>query len=197
MILPIRPHYLFDKVPLKHNMVTVPLPLRQAGSPSLLETYLLLAVGRIVQPQRIFEIGTFLGQTARNLARNFPEAEVLTLDVDAKRSGLKKDGRIVPLEGHSMNFDFSPWHGSCDLVFIDGGHDYATVKADTLNAMKLLRSAPPPVTVAVPQAIVWHDYANPQFADVTKYLLSRAGPILHVLETQIAVYFSYPVGSPE
>ncbi len=213
MILPVRPHYLFDKVPFADRMVSIPVPLRQVGSPSLLETFLLIAVGKIIRPERIFEIGTFAGQTTRNLARNFPQAEVVTLDLDAKRSGLKQEGvllppkenRIVAIEGHSMNFNFSTWHGSCDLVFIDGGHDFATVKSDTENAWKLLRHPMRKITVSaqgVPQepvafahGIVWHDYANPHFADVTKYLLERKEPIFHVLDTQLAVYLDEPANA--
>lgn len=193
-MLPCRPHYLFDQVAADDRMVSIPIPLRQVGTPNLLETFLLMAIGKIVKAKRIFEIGTFAGQTTRHLAANFPNAEILTLDLDATRSGLPRQGQgqlqnvrgdqITALQGHSMQFDFSPWYESCEMVFIDGGHDYETVKADTETAFKLV-NAP-----RLKCAIVWHDYENPRFPGLTKYLQERPEAILHVLDSQIAVYFT-------
>lgn len=186
MLLPVRPHVIFGKVPPERQAVTIPIPsIRNSGSPTLLETYLLIAAGKIVQPERIFEIGTFLGLTTRNLARNFPEAWILTLDLDQSRAGLPRngEGRITALEGHSMQFDFGPYEASCDLVFVDGGHDYASVQADTVKAFDLIKQPGP-------AAIVWHDCGNSVCPGVAQALQERPEPIWHVDESQIAVYFT-------
>ncbi len=191
MILPVRPHFLFDQVKEEDRLISIPLPERNSGSPSLLETYLLMAVGKIVRPKRIFEIGTYTGQTTRNLSRNFPEAEIFTLDLDPFHAEIPAASypSVTRMQAHSMQFDFTPWYGTCGLVFVDGGHDYATVKADTETALKLLL-APHSSVPFGPSAIVWHDYGNVQFPDVTKYLLSVNLSIHHVLDTQIAVFFA-------
>lgn len=189
MILPVRPSFLFDQVK-EDRIVTMPFPARQSGSPSLLETFVLLAAGKIVKPKRIFEIGTFTGQTAFALNENFPDAEIFTLDLDPDHSDelLKGYPEVKRLQGHSMQFNFAHWYGTCDLVFIDGGHDYETVKADTGTASRLLRPA---------GAIVWHDFANPAYPGVKRYLEESGLPVFHVEDTQMAVYFSQNCVTPE
>ncbi len=189
MLYPIRPHYLFGQVPPENLIVSLPIPaVRNSGSPTLLETFILLAAGRIVNPTRIFEFGTFRGLTTRILAANFPKAEIFTLDMDQSHAGLfsgtSSELNVSPLEGHSMTFDFTPYWETCELVFIDGGHDYETVKADTENALKLL-SAP-----RYRSAIVWHDVGHPSCPGVAQALRERPETIFHVEESQMALYFS-------
>ncbi len=188
MLLPIRPHYLFGQVPPENLLVSLPIPaVRNSGSPTLLETFILLAAGRIVNPRRIFEFGTFRGLTTRILAANFPEAEIFTLDMDQSHAGLfsgtSSELNVRPLEGHSMQFDFEPYFGTIDLVFVDGGHDYETVKADTETALKLLNPA-------AKSAIVWHDCGHPSCPGVAQALRERPESIFHVEESQMAVYFT-------
>ena len=48
-----------------------------------------------------------------------------------------------------MTFDYSPYHGRVDFVFIDGNHSIRYVASDTEQALKML--APGGV-------ILWHDY---------------------------------------
>lgn len=185
MILPVRPHFIFDQIN-EDRSVTIPIPERNAGSPSLLETYVLIAVGKIVKPKRIFEIGTFQGQTTRNLSANFPHAEVFTLDLDVSRTAgitLSEGAPVHRLLGHSMSFNFCPYFVSCELIFVDGGHDYETVKSDSQNALKLRCSG-------ATSAIVWHDYGHPLFPGVTQALNELDLPILHVGDTQMCVYFT-------
>jgi hypothetical protein len=186
MLLPIRPHYLFGQVPKENQIVSLPIPsTRNSGSPTLLETFILLAAGRIVNPKRIFEIGTFRGLTTRILAMNFPNADLYTLDLDPDLAAetLSPHGYVKQLKGHSMQFDFSPYYGTCQLVFIDGGHDYATVLRDSATALKL-------IDPAAPSAIVWHDCGHPQCPGVADALQESELPIFHVDESQMAVWFS-------
>ncbi len=181
---------IFSKVPPETPLITIPIPIvRNSGSPNLLETFLLLAAGRIVNPKRIFEIGTFRGLTTRILAANFPESAIYTLDLDQSHSVLPSrllpgNGRqIIPLEGHSMSFDFAAWEGTCGLVFVDGGHDYTTVAADTQQAFDMLQCPGP-------SAIVWHDCGNSQCPGVAQALQERPEAIYQVEESQIAIYFT-------
>lgn len=195
MLLPIRPHYLFGQVPKENLIVSLPIPsTRNSGSPTLLETFILLAAGRIVQPKWIFEIGTFRGLTTLNLALNFPECHIFTLDLDHSQSNLldpdptnsnPRLDRIVKLIGHSMQFDFSPYFKKCQLVFIDGGHDYETVVADSQTALKL-------IDPAAPAAIVWHDCGHPSCPGVAQALRESPLSIFHVDDSQMAVWISEP-----
>jgi hypothetical protein len=59
---------------------------------------------------------------------------------------------VTHLEGNSLDFDFSPYAGKFDLVFVDGDHHYESVKKDTENAFRLLKDDS--------AMIVWHDYGH-------------------------------------
>ncbi len=89
--------------------------------------------------------------------------------------------KIVDLFGDSQSFDYSPYYGKMDLVFIDGNHSYEFVKTDTENAFKML--SPNGV-------ILWHDYDYIIHRDVFKYLnqMSKSYPIYSVPGTRFAVY---------
>lgn len=126
----------------------------------------------------LFEIGTFDGRTALNLAFSAPpRCQVYTLDlkpemdtvyrldegerhmVEKPRSGARIDryrssdpekaSRIHQLYGDSASFDFSPYYGSCSLVFIDASHAYDYVLSDSRAALRMLRPG---------GVILWHDY---------------------------------------
>jgi hypothetical protein len=77
-------------------------------------------------------------------------------DVYPERSGAKfretwYAQRIYQLFGDSQTFDFSPYYGRMDLVFVDACHHYEFVKTDSENAIKMMS----------PHAIIlWHDYAD-------------------------------------
>lgn len=133
----------------------------------------LFALGALAtyRPVRtVFEIGTFRGVTAWFLGRNCSGAEVFTLDIPpdaapalptessdefrAERDRMYYEARpgaanVTQLWGDSARFDFSPWYGRCDLVYIDGAHSEEYVRSDTDSAMKML---------ADDGVIVWDDY---------------------------------------
>ena len=126
---------------------------------------------------QIFEIGTFDGRTTFNLALNAPGCRVATLDLPAKnqtlfatepgeRHFIEKEGsgqiflknaqrfpdaveRITQLYGDSAQFDFTPYEGKCDLVFVDGSHAHEYVINDTKTAFRLIKNT---------GTIIWHDY---------------------------------------
>jgi hypothetical protein len=212
----IRPYKLFALVdtPPARRIIQMQIPPRRgAGGVTVLETCLLLSASQVVNARRVFEFGTFLGSTTLNLALNIPsDGKVLTLDLDASfadqaiqhpadspltavhlgaRSldfeGSSVAGKITTLTGNSITFDFSQWKDSVDLVFIDGGHDLATVKSDTENALTIVRKNRP-------SCILWHDYRNPDYADLTEYLekLSEKMPLFHVEDTRLSLWFNDP-----
>ena len=143
----------------------------------------LCLITRLVQPKRIFEIGTARGYTALQFAANAPDAEVFTLDLPqdagtvlpitvmdrrfagvekgASLQGRKEAGRIHRLLGDSATFDFSPYSRSIDLFFIDGAHTYEYVKNDTLKALECCHEG---------SVIIWHDYGRRGVNGVTRWL---------------------------
>lgn len=139
-----------------------------------------------IQPQTVFEFGTFRGRTALNFAINAPhDACVYTLDLPKNSPrmqdtavnaadaeiiqksltgidyiGKPESEKIRQLYGDSLTFDFTPFYGSADIVFVDGAHHYEAVKRDTANALRIVK----------PNGVVlWHDFANyGDYNDVTR-----------------------------
>lgn len=166
----------------------------------------LCKIVRHKQPRKIFEIGTFLGATTLRLAAN-SQAEVYTLDLPPKghpdyvaplvidpesdvypaEPGARfKDtpyaARINQILANSQTFDYSPYYGQFDLVFVDACHHYEFVLRDSHTAFKLIKPD---------GIIIWHDYAN--YAPGVRQALSEINeqyPILHIEGTSLAVHFS-------
>lgn len=168
----------------------------------------LVILSKSIRPHKIFEIGTYRGRTALNFALNSPDDCIIyTLDIPPEMRtaaqhrtnpadaaiiqksdtgsafrGRPEAARIHQLFGDSRTFDFSPYEGKIDLVFVDGAHDYQTVLSDTRNALNM----------AVPGGfIVWHDFANyGDYNDVTRAVLDLlpARDIIQIDDTQLAVY---------
>lgn len=146
------------------------------GNVTFLELCVLNELVRKAQPATIFELGTFDGRTTLNLAANTSaDARLWTIDLpatDVEKTGLalaggeqlfvqkEKSGtrfeqrpegsKITQLHGDTATFDFSPWFGKIDFVFIDASHAYEYVLNDSRIAFKLLRDGK--------GTIVWHDY---------------------------------------
>jgi predicted O-methyltransferase YrrM len=168
----------------------------------------LALITRIGAPKNVFEIGTFKGRTALNFALNSPaECKVYTLDLppDAKQAAMQracaddaklihtsvpsmdyhgKDvaAKIVQLYGNSLNFDFSPYYGKMDMVYVDGAHDYEAVRQDTINAMKMLTPG---------GILLWDDFADyGDYNDVTRAVLDilPGKEVIQVDHTHIALH---------
>ena len=138
-------------------------------------------------PERIFEFGTFNGRTTLNLAVNSrPGTRIFTLDLpfdnppstklrqhpwDGKYVEQHGDGRyfqkerhrkkITRLYGDSATFDYTPFGGTIDFVFVDGSHSYEYVTNDSDKALRLLRGGK--------GIILWHDYGT-KWHEVTRAL---------------------------
>ena len=161
-------------------------------------------ITRWIAPQSVFEFGTFNGNTTLQMTLNTPEGcEVFTLNLPADHSETKLESsaqdkmvqpnvagsgqafkdqpersRIHELFGDSATFDYLPYHGRCDLVLVDAGHEYDYVKSDTQNAMRLL--------VAEGGVIVWHDFPNAPGVYAWLEERSREYSIYHIENTRLA-----------
>jgi predicted O-methyltransferase YrrM len=161
----------------------------------------------------IFEIGTFDGRTSLNLAFSSPpHCQVYTLDlkpemdtafdlaegerhmVEKPRSGARIDAyresdgdrvaRIHQLYGDSANFDFSPYYGSCSLVFIDASHAYDYVLSDSRQAMNMLRDG---------GVILWHDYGIwSGVTDALEHLAAGEMPGIQCIQGTSLAYWRKP-----
>jgi predicted O-methyltransferase YrrM len=164
------------------------------------------ALAVLLECETIFEFGTYRGDTTHLLAHNLPKSRVFTLDLpgpDAIPSaqleltdhdeyfrdwdrgvrfrGTPEADRITQLVGDSATFDFSPYRGTIDLVYVDASHSYSYVRSDTEAALTMLSAS---------GTIVWDDYTH--YPGIYAYLNELASvldrPILHVLGTRLAVY---------
>lgn len=172
------------------------------------ELFVLVELLQISHPTACFEIGTFDGRTTLNMAANTPdEAIIYTLDLPCEQvnatkfsldpferfavlketSGIRYRGtiwerKIQQLYGDSATFDYTPYRGEIDFVFIDGSHTYEYVLNDSRNALTLLRNGK--------GTILWHDY--PDTSSVLKaihYLKvndPRFAGIRHITGTRFA-----------
>lgn len=175
-------------------------PVRTPGSVTNDELFLLSALVQARQPLRLVEIGTAAGRTALNLLRAAPpEAILATFDLpddasavdgagpDFRQFGLRRPGRVfegTPLaerielvRADTTTFDWTPYHGQVDFMFIDGAHDYASVAADSRAALAVVKPG---------GLIVWHDYA--QVLGVTQALneLLPEHKLVWLAETSLA-----------
>jgi predicted O-methyltransferase YrrM len=147
------------------------------GNVSLLELCLLAALAKRAGARAVFEFGTFDGRTALGLAANLaPHGKVFTLDLPRPASAAArlpgdaldrvpagKDARslryegtpfeksIVQLYGDLETFDFSPFLGAADFVFIDGLDTHEQITNASRLALRLLRKGR--------GIVAWHDYA--------------------------------------
>lgn len=124
---------------------------------------------KAMEARQIFEIGTFDGGTTKYMAEAAgASAKIYTLDLppaDFDRtqgpesfSGTQVgrmfrnssvETRITQLLGDSTRFDYTPYQGKMDFVFVDAAHDYIHGYPDSKNALRLARPG---------GLVVWHDF---------------------------------------
>ena len=147
----------------------------------------LTAIAKARNPRVCFEIGTGHGRTTLALARNTPpETSIYSLDLSTADHtgsvfrGCPEEAKITRLMADSTNFDFSPWKGRVDMVFVDGSHEYEAVKHDTKVAFEL---------VAKNGVILWDDFA-PGWYGVVKAIREspRRASINYIWGTKLAYY---------
>ena len=209
MVRHIRPHKLFALLEAEgpERLVTVRLSKRRGlgintnddtvlpdvedFSLKYLETMVLLAALKMTHAWRVFEFGTHLGATTLNLALNLPSGgKIYTMDLirgDRFKEWEHFNGqaeKIVSMpEQDSSVFDFSPFKGAFDLIWIDANPDRTD---DTRNAFAMLN----PNKLS---CIGWHDYDNP-VANTNETCEKLPATVYHVEETAVCLYFNREVG---
>jgi predicted O-methyltransferase YrrM len=166
------------------------------------EAFVLSLITAWLKPRRVFEIGTASGQGTLLMARQAPEARIDTLDLGNERPSLGQQrgqppwqdldtvgraykasphaGRVHQHFADSALFDFAPFRGLVDLVFVDGGHTYNYVASDSRNALDMIGSD---------GVIVWDD-CNALSPGVSRALLElrRGGErVYRIVGTRLAV----------
>lgn len=172
------------------------------------EAFVLSLMAAYKRPQRIFEIGTGSGQSTLLMARQAPEARIDTLDLGPAEPalGIQKDepplrdpetigsayrhtehgSSITQHLGDSSSFDYRPFLGQMDLVFVDGAHTYEYVRSDSKTALSLIRPG---------GVVVWDD-CNSVCPGVPRALLElrkKGTPVFRIHGTRLAVTRSNPV----
>jgi len=189
------------------EIVLPPIDIISLSGLGFVVPYTLLAtIASALRPKKIFESGTFRGVGTLTMALNAPEADIYTLDlpeqygpseVETLSKGDKEwvrlsrtstgfaflghpaAKRIHQLRGNSLTFTPPDVLANTDLCFIDGGHSYECIKADTETAFKIL---------APNGLIVWDDYT--WFIDgVGQYLteLRRSRPLYRIAGSQLVI----------
>jgi predicted O-methyltransferase YrrM len=191
------------------DSVQLPVGLELGGGTQMDELVVLATVTRVLAPAKVFEIGTFLGQTTSVFVLNTPAAAaIVTMDlpseitaaqldcagqyidtdrvlVDQRNVGsfLRRaglDGRYRQVFCDSMDFDAEPEAGTVELGFIDGAHSRDYVENDTRKMATMM---------AERGIVFWHDYGGKgRFRDLTEYLdqLARTIDIYRVANTSLA-----------
>ena len=169
------------------------------------EAYVLSLITAFIRPKRIFEIGTASGQGTLLMARQAPEASIDTLDLGATPPALGVQADEPPWSeaasigeayrgsehadhitqhlGDSATFDYAPFAGRIDLVFVDGAHTYEYARSDSRNALSLLTPG---------GVVVWDDcnYRNPGVSRALHELYRSGTDVYRVHGTRFAVHRS-------
>ena len=181
-----------------------------SGATLPIDIALLKALAQKYKVQKYFEIGTWRGESVVNVAQvvsdcttfNLSTEDILAMTSSKEYAELhgffsKQKPNIKHVCGNSLNYDFSPYKSSFDMVFIDGDHHYKSVVQDTKTAFSLLKDEK--------SIIVWHDYAidieNVRWSILAGILdgcpKEKRKNLYHVSNTLCAVYLpdSFPTNT--
>lgn len=144
---------------------------------------------KIYKPKSILEIGTHVGEGTQIICNAIPSAAVLSLDLPpteasktlqhpslkAMRVGEMCMLTYTQLWGDSMEYPY--WNLSCEAWFIDGEHDYAHPRHETIEAIKQRA-----------KLIIWHDADIPEVynAITDSFAYQNDYELYRVTGTQIA-----------
>ncbi|PSN20339.1 hypothetical protein C7271_02660 [filamentous cyanobacterium CCP5] len=189
----IRELYLNELFPdIKNVQVPVGVIHEESHHPNQVDMLYVCAIATVMGAKRIFEFGTYRGQTTCGLAAIAPDVSVYTLnlppDQDPRyapyigsfiKASPYKD-RVHQLFADSTQFETTEFAHSMDYVFIDADHSYEGVKNDTIKALEMLKPG---------GTIVWHDYAA-KSPGVYRYIqeFSAERPVFRIRNTCLIVY---------
>lgn len=90
--------------------------------------------------------------------------------------------QLIKADSRTLGLDYlrERLGGSCDLIFIDGGHDLQTIASDTSLALDLASEN---------ATVIWHDYGSTIHQEVTEFVdrLARSRRIVTVSGSLIAM----------
>lgn len=167
---------------------------------------LLKALARRFPQCRYLEIGAWRGESVANVAAVAAACVSISLSVaEMRQSGYHQElidahgfyssklPNVTHIGHDSRTFDYASLPEKFDLIFVDGDHTHESVRIDTQNAFKMLRS---------PEAmIVWHDYGHTRYS-IQWHILAgildgcpadRRGHLYHVSNTLCAIYSPRPL----
>jgi hypothetical protein len=172
------------------------------------------ALSRLLECDTVFQLGPDMADTAWLLAHNLPSIRIFMLDAGLRPSDQPTLGptdrvyhlprrdrgvsleatpdssRITQLAGDSATFDFLPYSGSADLVYIEGTRRSDQVRSDTEAAFGLLSEL---------GTIVWDGYSGDAgvYAYLNELAPSLDRPIYHILDTRLALYSRWDIVIPD
>jgi len=135
------------------------------GGSLVTDIALLKSLAGTIPGCKYFEIGTWRGESAINVAESAEEVYTMNLSAAEMRDlGLSEEyisqqaffsqlnKSIHHIRANSQKFDYLSLGKKFDLIFVDGSHHYEDVRQDTRNIFRYL--------VHDESVVVWHDYAR-------------------------------------
>jgi predicted O-methyltransferase YrrM len=189
----VRELYLAELFPsIRDVRIPVGVVHEESHHPNKVDMLYVCAMAAVRKAKRIFEFGTYRGQTTCGLASIAEDVTVWTLNLPPESSDRYSEyigqfiktspcrSRIQQLYADSCAFDTTPYRDSMDFVFVDADHSYPAVENDTEKALQMLRKG---------GAIVWHDYAA-KSPGVYKFIeeFSRERSVFRIKDTCLIVY---------
>lgn len=190
---------------LREISVPVGVIHEESGHANHADMVYVCGIAAAVKANKIFEIGTYRGQTTVGLASVCKNAQVFTLNHPPQEDlryapfiGMyikkyservqsfgwwkvgRRSNRIEQIFCDSTKFDTTQYRESMDYIFIDGDHSYSGVKNDTRISLEMLKPG---------GVIVWHDYAW-KSPGVVKFIseFSQTRPVFRLHNTCLIVY---------
>jgi hypothetical protein len=158
--------------------------VRVAGPVGRHSPLVVAALSILLDCETVFEIGPDTVSVAALLAQNIPGARIFLL---SERPGPSTpDGRVTHLEGDSFVFDFRPYSGTVDLVYIEASGRHSHLASDTEAAFGMLSEL---------GTIVWDGYSGDPgvYAYLNELAPSLDRPVFHILGTRLALYSRWDI----
>lgn len=210
----IRPHQVLSIVDNFQEEIKFFMPPADGtGGLRTLESVLLVKLLRLVNPQFIFEFGTYKGETTRLLLENIPEVSVLpnyskervyTLDLPSI-DNIEFEGLDRVVAKNSIGFKRKYLASTkkhlvkqilkdsikLDIENYRKKFQYIFIDANhSLSYVKKDTENSIEMLSGEPSCIIWHDYGNPEHPELTKYLndLSVNMRLYHIEGTMLVFY---------